>query len=306
MDRSMALFKQSGTSVLLMVFLLDVLTGVGCPVTGILRRSGCAEIVVIENGKNLGFAGGVNSGLLLCKIERYSSYALLLNNDVKVSPDFLRCLVDTAKGNAGAGIVGGKILYEPQQDLFEGRSNVIWYAGGRINLLKGCGYVCFGNGKPDDGTWDHEGPTGFVTGAMMLIAIGVLDSVGLLDSRFFFGGEDTDYCLRARRKGFRVFYSPRAKIWHKSTAFTYDDNTLVRLTYEYAGKVLLWLKYVPVWLRWLLLACHVLYGILIVPFRLSSTARRHGATLPQSAVRAAFRRSLVIAFAEAKSDGEAG
>ncbi|NWF79886.1 MAG: glycosyltransferase family 2 protein, partial [Chloroflexi bacterium] len=37
----------------------------------------------------------------------------------------------------------------------------------------------------------------------------------LLDERFFMYFEETEWCVRARRAGFRMLFAPRAKLWHK-------------------------------------------------------------------------------------------
>lgn len=269
---------------------------------GLRSQKGCREVVIIENGRNLGFAGGVNSGLELCRSEKQSEYALLLNNDVLLPPGFLRSLVKTAEAGEKIGIVGGKILYEPRGDLHDGRRDIVWYAGGNISIIRGCGYVCLGSGLPDDGSWDRTGPTDFVTGAMMLIKRDVLETVGLLDPRFFFGGEDTDFCLRAKAEGFDIYYTSECTIWHKSTAFTYDEGMLVRLEYEYTGKALLWFKYLPAYLRWPLLIGHLVYGTLVAPYRLSALARQHGAHFRPSQFRRAFLRSYGRALAAIRSE----
>jgi len=43
----------------------------------------------------------------------------------------------------------------------------------------------------------------------------VLERVGLLDERFFAYYEETEWCMRARRAGFKIVHVPQAKIWHK-------------------------------------------------------------------------------------------
>jgi GT2 family glycosyltransferase len=48
----------------------------------------------------------------------------------------------------------------------------------------------------------------------MLIRREVIDQIGLFDEGFFAYQEDADYCLRARKGGWKIFYFPEAKITH--------------------------------------------------------------------------------------------
>ena len=48
----------------------------------------------------------------------------------------------------------------------------------------------------------------------MLVRREVLDSVGMMDERFFLYSEETDWCYRAKEKGWRVYFTPTAEIIH--------------------------------------------------------------------------------------------
>jgi len=61
----------------------------------------------------------------------------------------------------------------------------------------------------------------YVCGAALFMHRSVPDAIGLLEERFFLFWEETDYCFRARRKGFEVWTAPKARVWHKvSSSFT--------------------------------------------------------------------------------------
>ena len=55
----------------------------------------------------------------------------------------------------------------------------------------------------------------WLMGACILIKLEVIEDVGGLDDRFFLYREDTDWCLRARQKGWRIFYLPNLETVHK-------------------------------------------------------------------------------------------
>lgn len=156
----------------------------------------------IQNRENLGFAGGCNRGIQAA-LAKGADYVLLLNNDTVVAQDTIPRLIKTMEEHPEIGIAGGTIYHyeEPTQ---------IWYAGGKINKLLG---KCRHFSKPVSGK--EVLVTGFISGCMMIIPRWVFDKIGLLDERYFFGAEDLDYCLKAKKAEIKLGYIPQAKIWHK-------------------------------------------------------------------------------------------
>src|SRR5262249_3506361 len=95
---------------------------------------------LIENGRNLGFAGG-NNVAIPPSVDAGADYVLLLNNDTEVAPDMLSRLIDVAERDPSVGIVGPKILYYDLPDT-------IWSAGGMIDAYGQPGHA--GADQPDD------------------------------------------------------------------------------------------------------------------------------------------------------------
>ena len=58
----------------------------------------------------------------------------------------------------------------------------------------------------------------FITACAILLRRQVIEQIGLLDPRFFIYYEETDWCMRARRMGWRILYVPQARMWHKVSA----------------------------------------------------------------------------------------
>ena len=81
--------------------------------------------------------------------------------------------------------------------------------------------------------YDHRTPLSVdhVIGACQLIRRNVIQSVGLLDETMFYGWEDTDYCVRARRAGFEIHYFPSASAVHFEQRLT-RRKMFSRLTFE--------------------------------------------------------------------------
>jgi len=165
------------------------------------------KVRIIELSKNLGFVGGNNLGLEAA-VEDQSDYALLLNNDTEVAPDFLRILVDAAESEDQIGVVGPMIYYfdDPKR---------IWSAGGAIEWSKGTTRMV-GLDELDQGQFGNAPvKANFVTGCALLVKMRVVSAVGRLDERFFLYYEETEWCTRIAQAGYSVVFVPAAKIWHK-------------------------------------------------------------------------------------------
>ena len=59
---------------------------------------------------------------------------------------------------------------------------------------------------------------------MWMISKNVFQEIGLYSDYFFLYGEQNDYALRAIKKGFKIIYTPKAKLWHKGWITTTDGN----------------------------------------------------------------------------------
>jgi GT2 family glycosyltransferase len=190
------------------------------------------KVTLIENGENLGYTGGNNVGFRYALAQRVD-YVLPLNNDTEVSPDFLRFLVEAAEADAAVGVAGPTIYYhdEPQ---------VIWSAGGAIDWRRGQTWMV-GLNEPERGQFGQEPrEVEFVTGCALLVKRAVLERAGLLDERFFAYYEEAEWCVRARRAGFKIVHVPQARIWHKISPTVQADSPQVH--YYMSRNRLLFLK----------------------------------------------------------------
>ena len=169
------------------------------------------DLVLIKNERNYGFAKGCNIGTRFSLSVLDADYVLLLNNDTVVAPDFLDEMVRVGDSDEMIGILGPKILYYD----YGGRNDVIWFAGGVIKPWRDVVLHHVGTGEIDKGQFDSGGETEWCSGAAMLIKK-KLAKTALLNTAYKFGMEDVEYCLKARKRGYRVVYVPSAKVWHKS------------------------------------------------------------------------------------------
>lgn len=187
-----------------------------------LKRRFPSGVRFIGTGRNLGFAGGCNTGIRTA-LENGADYVLLLNNDTVVAPDFVSELVAAAEGEPRAGILCSKVY-------FHDRPDVIWYAGAYFNELLGWGRHLGFNRKDagDSGTME----TGRPTGCAMMVTRELCETTGLFDEDYFCYAEDLDWGMRAKKAGFKVLYVPSSKVWHKISASSGSVGAAAPLYYS--------------------------------------------------------------------------
>jgi GT2 family glycosyltransferase len=172
----------------------------------ILRDRFGDYIHIIANVRNEGFPGGCNIGMQHA-LQKGTDYILLLNNDTIVDPQFLTELVKVTESDAIIGMAGSKMYFyrHPSQ---------IQSAGGKINWWSGI-ITYLGMYDEDIGQYDNLAERDFLFGTSLLLKKIVVDTISFMDTAYFFGIEELDYCTRAKRAGFKILYVPTSKVWHK-------------------------------------------------------------------------------------------
>jgi GT2 family glycosyltransferase len=168
---------------------------------------------IILNDTNTGYSDANNVAIRYACKALSPDYILLLNNDTVVDKRFLSELVSVAETDDTIGMLGPKIYYYD----FNGRRDVIWFAGGTFDMRSG---VLSGVGlrEIDCGQYDIVKAVGQLSGCCLLAKRELLEKVGLLSTDYFLYWEDTDWCFRAQQRGFKLVYVPRAVVWHKVSA----------------------------------------------------------------------------------------
>jgi GT2 family glycosyltransferase len=162
--------------------------------------------IYIDIPHNLGFSRGTNVGIKYA-YERGAEYIVLLNNDVEVDKNFLFYLLQEALNNDKVGLVTPKILYRDNK-------NLIWHAGGYINH-KTITPVARGYDEIDNGQYNFIDETNWASGACCLISRKLIDKVGFLEEKYFFGQEEWDYSTLAIREGFKIVYTYKSVVYHE-------------------------------------------------------------------------------------------
>ncbi|MFA5295893.1 MAG: glycosyltransferase family 2 protein [Methanoregulaceae archaeon] len=166
--------------------------------------------IIIKNEKNYGFAEGNNIAIRYVLNNQKQKYILILNNDTVVDKSLLDNLVFHAESDEMIGFIGPKTYYYD----YHGRSDIINFAGGRLDVMRGNSYP-IGFQEVDKGQYDRITTVDYVEGSCFLARKEVFEKIGYFDKYFFTYWEETDLCMRARNAGYRLVYMPGAKIWHK-------------------------------------------------------------------------------------------
>ena len=196
----------------------------------VIRYSEEAEIIVADNGstdhsidllqekfpsvrilpfrENYGFAEGYNRAIQ--QIE--TPYVLLLNDDVEVTPHWLKPLLTFMNHHPEVAACQPKILSETQRELFE-------YAGACGGFIDHLGYpYCrgriFNHVEKDRGQYDQVCPIFWATGAALLVRTDVYRKEGGLDKRFFAHMEEIDFCWRLRSRNYGIYCIPQSTVYH--------------------------------------------------------------------------------------------
>lgn len=172
----------------------------------------------VVRAPNHGYAAGINAGV------RHAAPApavLVLNPDVRLDPGSVRRLLEPLQ-RPGVGITAPRVHSEDGSlHLSLRRTPTLARALGlsRTRVPALSEYV------HEPRAYERPGPVDWALGAILAIRRDCLDDVGEWDESFFLYSEETDYCLRARDRGWLTWYEPSATAMHIGGASGQNDFT---------------------------------------------------------------------------------
>ncbi len=183
--------------------------------SGIAANNWGAWATLMPLPRNGGFAYGNNEAIRpSLESSDPPRYVFMLNPDTLVKPGALRTMVDYLDANPKVGIAGTRVINEDgsvRRSAFRFHTAASELEGGlRLGVV---------TKLLSDKVVAQPIPTtacevDWVSGASMFVRREVFKDVGLLDESYFMYFEETDFCLRARRKGWTCWYVPTASIVH--------------------------------------------------------------------------------------------
>jgi len=168
------------------------------------------DIGLIENTRNLGYAGGCNLGANNAK----GSLIVFLNNDTIQDKDWLNSLVAIMDENKKIAAVQPKILNYYDKTIFD-------YAGGSGGYMD---IFCFpyargrlfSNQEIDSGQYDDRRQCFWASGTALMVRKELFFRAGEFDEKFFAHMEEIDLCWRLQAMGYQIWVEPRSIVYHKN------------------------------------------------------------------------------------------
>ena len=182
-----------------------------------------ADVRLISNQINVGFAKGNNQAL---KIARGRNL-LLLNSDSFLENDALETLVDFMDEHPRAAAVGPKVLNFDGSLQSKGfcfpsvlLSLIILFRIPKFlsqeKLMKWFSKYFWGADEVRRVDW--------ISGCCLLMKRNVIEEIGPLCEEFFMYHEDEEWCFRANKKKYEVWYVPTAEVKHKNQSSPLTDR----------------------------------------------------------------------------------
>ena len=163
---------------------------------------------LIGNEKNFGFAKAANQGLQKAS----GRYALLLNPDTQVRNGAIERLVSFMDAHSDVGVAGAQLL---NADGSKQNSIANFPSLGTELLNKSLLRWLFPKKFPGkERNYSEPIEVDSVIGACMMVRRDTLDQVGLLDEDYFLFLEETDWCYRMKKEGWKNYHVPQAEIYH--------------------------------------------------------------------------------------------
>ncbi len=194
---------------------------------------------LIANKTNRGAASARNQGILASS----GKYLLFLDTDTFITSKAIAIILQVIKSSVDYGAVGCKLFFadghlQPSAGIFPTLSSELFQAFFLHKFFKRKSIERFTlNG------WNYasQKEVDWLSLACLLVRHQTIDSVGLLDERYFYGAEDSDWCYQMWEKGWKVIFTPKAEAIHLGGQ---SIKTVRKQIYDkpYRGKLLLFEK----------------------------------------------------------------
>ena len=166
---------------------------------------------VIANAANLGFSRANNLGLRAAR----GPCVLVVNSDCEVRPDAVGTLCAILEARPDVAIVGPRTVgTDGAPQLSFGPSLTPLAEWRQSRLVRGVKAGEAAALSRASALAQREQEPDWVSASCFLARREALDAVGGFDESFFLYEEDVDLCLRVRRAGWRVVYTPTAEVVH--------------------------------------------------------------------------------------------
>ena len=185
-------------------------------------------VYLIENEENVGFAKATNQGLQ----KSSGRYVLLLNPDTRVKNGAIERLVSFMDDYPKAGIAGAQLLNSDGSR----QNSIANFPSLATELLnKSLLRWLFPKDFPGkERNYPEPIEVDSVIGACMMVRREAIEQVGLFDEDYFLFLEETDWCYRMKRAGWKIYHVPQAEVYHFQGKSAEKDKKKARIEYYYS------------------------------------------------------------------------
>jgi len=177
------------------------------------------EVIVWDNGsENLGVYTSRDE--LFKRVNPDTDYVLSIDDDVFLPSDSLNILIKYLQDHFNAGIIGPRTVYDMKPN----------------KTAHGAGFVNLWAGRYSDADTGSLVECDYVIGCCMLIKKKVISDLKGFDRDYYTSHGEVDFCLRAKKKGYKIFYDPGVIVRHNIARG--GTKTLERIYYLYRNKLL--------------------------------------------------------------------
>lgn len=175
------------------------------------------DVQIIRLHENLGYAGNNNLGIRAA-LDQGAEWILVLNDDTVLDPACLSLLIEAGERDEQIGILGPMVYHFDEP-------HIIQSAGGTLGKYWLSTHL--GKDEPDRGQFEAVHEVEWISGCAILVRRELIERIGMLDANYFLYWEETEWCIRATRAGWRIFHVPQAKLWHKGVQRDYQPKPYV-------------------------------------------------------------------------------
>ena len=222
-----------------------------------MEKEDWRKLNLVQSKRNLGVYTSRDE-LFKC-IAPDADYILSLDDDVFLPKESLTVLIKTLQSHPDAAIIGPRTVYESEQD----------------ETAHGAGFVNLWIGRFSDNNTNSKIECDFVIGCCMLIKREVISYLKGFDRDYYTSHGEVDFCLKAKKKGYKTFYDPGIIVRHNVEKG--GTKTLERTYYLYRNKFLVIRKNATLLQK---MICIPLYTIFWVPKMILDSIRFHRSIKP--------------------------
>lgn len=184
---------------------------------------------------NIGYVGGINYGLKEgAKLN--PTYFLIMNNDTIIDKKAILELFQTCKNYNNKAIVTGKVYHYDTPNKLQD----IGYLYRDKRTLE---FNRIGFDENDYGQYDNISERDILDDVFWLFSIDLYNQIGGYSTYFWFNAEQADFALRAKKIGYKLVYTPKAKLWHKGSVSIGGRDKNPKLVYWHIQSTLI-LRYI--------------------------------------------------------------